>query len=112
MSNNFPGFPHSMDFPAFSYTMGMGKKTYTIKCMITNFLGSLHTIDFVAFYRAMGNQLGNPCNTHMIKYNIALISDGKKALIILEKYEYQFSRFFLYDVFCSIFPYYEKLMCF
>ena len=34
----------------------------------------------------------------------------KKAPIIWEKYEDQFSRFSPYDEFCCIFLYYEKLM--
>ena len=45
-----------------------------------------------------------------MKSTIQWESNGKKATILWEKYEYQFSRFSPYDGFCWIFPYYEKLM--
>ena len=37
-------------------------------------------------------------------------SNGKKAPILWEKYEYQFPRSSPYDEFCCLFPYYGKLM--
>ena len=45
----------------------------------------------------------------MMKYIIGWESNGKKAPILWEKYEYQFPRFTPYEGFCCIFPYYEKL---
>ena len=67
------------------------------------------TMSFVAFSCTMGNWWGNPCISHMMKYIIGWESNGKKALILWEKYEYQFPRFTPYEGFCCIFPYYEKL---
>ena len=58
----------------------------------------------------IGNWWENTCISHMVKYTIKWDSNGKKALILWEKYEYQFSRFIPCDGFCCIFSYYEKLM--
>ena len=70
----------------------------------TNFPGSPNLIDFAAFSHAMGNWWGNPCISHVMKYTIGWESNGKKASILWEKYEYQFLRFSKYDGFCRIFP--------
>ena len=51
-----------------------------------------HTMDFVAFSRTVGNLWGNPYISHMLKYTIRWESDGKKALILWEKYDYRFTR--------------------
>ena len=72
--------------------------------MSTNFLGSPYSMDFVAFSHAMGNWWGNPCISHIIKYSIGCESNGKKAPILSEKYEYQFPGFSTYHGFCRIFP--------
>ena len=45
-----------------------------------------------------------------MKKKIGLELDGRKALTLWEKYEYQFPRFSPYDEFCFIFSYYGKLM--
>ena len=45
-----------------------------------------------------------------MKYTIKWESNGKKVLIIWEKYEHQFAIFSPYDEFCWIFLYYGKLM--
>ena len=45
-----------------------------------------------------------------MKYTIEWESNGKKASIILEKYEHQFPRFSPYVEFCCIFLCYGKLM--
>ena len=57
----------------------------------------------------MENWWGNPCISHIIKYTIECESNGKKAPILWEKYEYQFPRFstyngFLKDIFGNQFP--------
>ena len=44
------------------------------------------------------------------RYTTGWESNGKKAPIQWEKYEYQFPRPSPYDGFCCIFPYYKKLM--
>ena len=78
------------------------------KSMSTNFPASSHATSFVAFSRTMRNWWGNPCISHMMKYTIGWESNGKKALILWEKYEYQFSR--VSHGFCCIFPYCGKFM--
>ena len=50
------------------------------------------TMSFFAFSRTMRNWWGNPCISHMMKYTIGWESNGKKAPILWEKYEYQFPR--------------------
>ena len=65
---------------------------------------------FVAFSCTMGNWWGNPCISHMTKYAIGWESNGKKAPILREKYEYQFPRLSPYHGFCCIFPYCGKFM--
>ena len=45
-----------------------------------------------------------------MKSTIGWESNGKKAPILWEKYEYQFPRSSPYDGFCCIFRYYWKLM--
>ena len=41
----------------------------------------------------MGNKWGSPCISHILKYNIGWESNGKKSLILWEKYECQFPMF-------------------
>ena len=72
--------------------------------MSTNFPGCSDSMDFTAFSHAIGNWLGNPCILHIIKYTIGCECNGKKALILWEKYECHFPRFSIYDGFCRIFP--------
>ena len=89
----------------------MGKNhPYYGKSMITNFPVSPHTMGFVAFSCTMRNWWGNPCISHMTKYAIGWESDGKKAPILWEKYDYQFPRLSPYHGFCCIFPYCGKFM--
>ena len=89
----------------------MGKNhPYYGKSMSTNFPGSPHTMGFVAFSRTMRNWWGKPCISHMCKSTIEWKSDGKKAPILWEKYEYQFPGLSPYHEFCYIFPYCGKFM--
>ena len=82
---------------------GMGKNhPYYGKSVSTNFPGSPHTKGFVAFSHTTRNWWGNSCIFHMLKYTIGWESDGKKAPILWEKYEYQFPRLCPYHGFCCI----------
>ena len=131
MSINFPGSSHTMSFVAFSrtlrnlwenpyiphmlkYTMDgnwMGKKQSCYgKSMVIDFPGFTHTIGFVAFSHTVGNLWGNPCISHMLNYTIGWESHEEKALMLWEKYEYQFPRPSSYHGFCCIFPYCGKFM--
>ena len=89
----------------------MGKNhPYYGKSGSTNFSGSPHTKGFVAFFRTMRNWQWNPCISQMMKYTIGWGSNGKKASILWEKYEYQFPRLSTYHGFYCIFPYCGKFM--
>ena len=131
MPTNFLGSPHTMSFVAFSRTMrnwwgnpcishmtkyaigweSNGKKDpYYGKSMSINFPDFPHTMGFVAFSRTVGNLCGNPCISHVLKHTIGWESDGKKAPILWEKYDYQFPRLSPYHGFCCIFPYCGKFM--
>ena len=89
----------------------MGKKhPYHGKSMSIHFPDFPHIMGFVAFSRTVGNLWGNPCISHMLKYTIGWESDGKKAPILWEKYEYQFPRLSPYHGFCYIFPCCGKFM--
>ena len=84
---DFPGFPRTMSFVAFSRTVGnlwgnpcmSHMLKYTIgwgldekkhpcygKSMVIDFLGFPHTIGFVVFSRTVGNLWRNPCISHMM----------------------------------------------
>ena len=80
------------------------------KGISTNFPGSPHWKGFVTFSHTMRNWWGNPCISHMMKYTIGWKSNGKKAPIPWDKYEYQFPRISRYHGFCCIFPYHGKFM--
>ena len=68
------------------------KSTHTLrKKMDINFPGSPSLMDFAAFSHVMGNWRGNPCISHIIKYTIGCESNGKKAPMLWEKYEFKFS---------------------
>ena len=129
MSTNFPDFPQ--DFVTFSpamenwwgnpcishmmrYTTGWesdGKKhPYNGKSAGTNFPGFAHLIVFAEFSHAIGNWLKYPYISYVMKSTIGWQSNGKNALILWEKYEYQFLRSSPYDGFCWIFSCYGKLM--
>ena len=58
----------------------------------------------------MENWWENPCISDVMKYITWWKLNEKKALILWEKYEYQFPRSSSYNGFCCIFPYYGKLM--
>ena len=96
------------------YTTGWesnGKKhPYYGNSMGTNFWGFGHLMVFAEFSHAIGNWLENPYISHVMKSTIGWESNGKKAPILWEKYEYQFPRSSSYNGFCCIFPYYGKLM--
>ena len=87
MSINFPDFPHTIGFVAFSRTVGKlwqnlyishmlkyttgwesnGKKhPYYGKSMSINFPDFPHTMGFVAFSHTVGTLWGNPYISHMI----------------------------------------------
>ena len=67
------------------------KSTHTLrKKMDINFPGSPSLMDFAAFSHVMGNWRGNPCISHIIKYTMGCESNGKKAPMLWEKYEYKF----------------------
>ena len=102
-------FPIWWSIPQHGNRMGKNHPHYG-KLMSTNSPGSPHTMGFVAFSRTMTNWWANPCISHMMKYTIGWESNGKKAPILWEKYEYQFPRFSPYDGFCYIFPYCGKFM--
>ena len=78
--------------------------------MGTNFPSFAHLMVFAEFSHAIGNWLENPYISHVMKSTIGWESNGKKAPILWEKYEYQFPRSSPYDGFCCIFLYYGKLM--
>ena len=59
------------------------------------------TMGFAAFSSGVRNLWGNPCISHMLKYTIRWESDGKKAPILWEKYEYQFPRLSPYHGFVA-----------
>ena len=130
MSTAFPGSPHTMSFVAVSgimekwlgnpcishmkYIVGCESygenHQYSGKIMSTNYPGSPHTKRFVAFFRTMRYWWGEPCISSMMKYTIGLESNGKKAPILWEKYEYQFPKLSPYHGFCCIFLYCGKFM--
>ena len=62
------------------------------------------------FSHVMGNQWENTCISHLLKYTIRWESDGKKAPILCEKYDYWFPRLSPYHATCCIFPYCGKFM--
>ena len=78
------------------------------RSMVIDFLDFPHTMGFVEFSRTVGNVQGKPCISHMLKYTIRWESNGKKAPILWEKYEYQFPRLSPYHGFCCIFLYCGK----
>ena len=78
--------------------------------MGTNFPGSPNSMDFAVFSHVMGNGLGNPWISHMMKYTIAWESNGKKEPKLRENNGYPFPRLSLLDEFCIIFPCNGKLM--
>ena len=89
----------------------MGKKhPYYGKSMSTDFPECPHTMGFVTFSRTVENLWGNPYISHMLKYTIGWESDGKKAPILREKYDYRFPRLSPYHGFSCIFPYCRKFM--
>ena len=105
----FAAFSHTMRnywensfiFHVMEHTVGSGsdgrKLPILCKKYGTNFPGFFHRMGFVAFSHAMGNRWGDPCISHVMKYNIGLESDRKKEPILWEKYEDQFPRFCPYD---------------
>ena len=89
----------------------MDKSTYSVeKVWVTNFPGFAHLIVFAEFSHAIGNWLKYPYISYVMKITIGWQSNGKNALILWEKDEYQFLRSSPYDGFCWIFSCYGKLM--
>ena len=112
----FMGKPMHFPYAEVYHRMGIGWakaptpwETYGY-CMVIDFSDFPHTMGFVQFSRTVGNLQGNTCISHMLfpKYTIRWESNGKKAPIIWEKYEYHFPRLFPYHGFCCIFPYCGK----
>ena len=60
------------------------KRIWYRKSMSTNSPGSPHTISFVAFSCTMGNWLGNPYISHMMKYTVRWKSYGENSPILWE----------------------------
>ena len=69
-----------------------GKYSYFGESMGTNFPGSCNLMDFASFSCAVENWWGNPSIFQVTKYTIGWESNGKKMLILWQKYEYQFPR--------------------
>ena len=65
---------------------------------------------FCWIFLCNGKLMGKPCTSHVTKDTTEWESNGKKALILWEKYEYQFPRSSPYDGFCGTFQYYGKLI--
>ena len=130
-SINFPEFLHTMSFVAFSHTVGNVWGNRWISHMLKYTIGwksdgkkapmlwekygyrfprlsPYH--EFCRIFPYCGKFMGNPCISHMLKYTIRWESDEKKAAILWEKYEYQFSRLFPCHGFCCIFSYCGKFM--
>ena len=103
----FMGKPMHFPYAKVYHRMGIEwekKHPYYGKSMIINFLDFPHTMCFVAFSRTVGNLWGNQYISHMLKYTIGWKSEGKKAPILWEKYDYRFPRLFPYHGFSCIFP--------
>ena len=101
---NFSGFSNSM----MKYIAGWksnGKKHPSYgKSMGINFPGLPHLMGFADFSNALGNWWESPCNSHVMKYLIRWqASNGEKASILWEKYEYQFPSSSTFNGFCRIF---------
>ena len=87
--------------------------TYNEFCRIflgTNLPNFPHLMVLAVFFHVMGNQWENTCISHLLKYTIRWESDGKKAPILWEKYDYWFPRLSPYHAICCIFPYCGKFM--
>ena len=85
--------------------------------MGTNFPDSPNSMDFSEFSLSLGDWRGKLYVSHIIKYTIGCQSNGKKAPILWEKYEYQFPRLSTYVGFCMIltgtnFPVFSHSMSF
>ena len=124
MRTNFPGSHHMMClyFPVLwkidgetrAYPIWWGipqdanlieKSTHSIwKHMRTKFPGCPHLMGFSAF-PCYGSWLENPCISHMMEHSIGWESNGNKAPVPWEMYEYQFPlRWYLlnFPVLCEI----------
>ena len=128
---DFPDFPHTTGFVAFSCTLGNlwgnpcishmlkytkgwesdgeKKHPYYGKSLSINFPDVPHTVGFVAFSRKCKCK-GNPYISHMLKYTIGWESGWKKAPILWENYDCRFPRLSSYHGFCCICPYCGKFM--
>ena len=124
MITNFPGSPHMKGFVAFSHTVGNWWENSSFSQMMKYAVGwksngqkapilwenyeyqfpRLSPYGFVGFSHTVVNWWGNSCISQMMKYAIGWESNGKKAPILREKYEYQFPRISPYYGFCCIFP--------
>ena len=65
MSTDFPGSPHGVILFESKQNQSMG-------------IDFVESMDFVEFSCTMENWWGNPCISHMMKYTIRLVSNGKK----------------------------------
>ena len=102
-------FPISWSIPCDGNLMGKNHPYYG-KSMSTNFPGSPYMTGFLAFSCSVGNWWGNLCIFQMMKSAIGWESNGKKAPVLWEKYEYHFFSLSWYRGFCCIFPLFGKSM--
>ena len=129
---NFPGFPHTMGFVAFSltvgnwwenscishitkYTMGWeldGKKVPILWEKSDYQFPRFSSCDgfCCTFSGTMGNRCENPCISHMMKYTIGWEFEWKILPIYMEKVWLPISQVRPCDGYCCIFPCYGKLM--
>ena len=120
---NFPGFSHLMSFSAISYAMGNDEKTHAFPIWwsipqdgnliekTTHFMEKVWEpisqafpiwwvlLTFLMLWEIWWD---NPCIFHAMKYTIGWKSNGKKAPILWQNYEYQFPMFSIYNGFCWI----------
>ena len=93
---NFPGFSHSIGFPAFSHALENWWQNPCISNTIkyttgwesngkkdpfygkSNFPGFPYSIGFTVFSNAMGNWWRNLCVSHLLRYTIGWESYGEK----------------------------------
>ena len=89
----------------------MGKKhPYYGKSMSTNFPVHPHAMGFCYIFSYYEKLMGKPVHFPYNKVYHRMGIYEKKAPILWEKYEYQFTRLSSYHGFCCIFPYCGKFM--
>ena len=86
------------------------KSTHTMKKVWVSIPRLSPYYGFCCTFPYCGKLLRKRMHFPMLKYTIGRESDGKKASILWEKYEYQFPWLLPYHDFCCIFPYCGKFM--